>query len=161
MRANTLRTADTPLFSIKAYSMKAEINNTLTVQEILVNEIVFYSREEVSLFGFLHSGGKYHETEFIIARNTLQTLLSKSGQTGIEILWRIEQLFLHPHEVPAVINLIDVFGTTQELTAPEITLDVPVYENETGELQPKQTWELLFVEQVTGGAEVRMDSLTR
>ena len=141
--------------------MQARANTTLTVQEILVNEIVFYSREEVSLFGFLHTGGKYHETEFVIARNTLQTLLSKSGQTGIEILWRMEQLFLHPHEVPAVINLIDVFGTTQELTAPEIKLEVPVYEDESGELVAEKGLSLLFVEQVSGSAEARMDSLTR
>ena len=141
--------------------MQARANTTLTVQEILVNEIVFHSREEVSLFGFLHTGGKYLETEFVIARNTLRTLLSRSGQAGIELLWRIEQLFLHPHEVPAVINLIDVFGTTQELTAPEITLELPVYEDESGELVSEKGLSLLFVEQVSGSAEVRMDSLTR
>lgn len=141
--------------------MKAQANSTLTVQEILVNEIVFYSREEVSLFGFLHTGGKYHETEFVIARNTLQTLLSKSKQTGIEILWRIEQLFLHPHEVPATINVVEVFGTTQELKAAEIVLEMPVYQEEGGELMTSETLGLLFVERVNTAAEVREDSLTR
>lgn len=135
--------------------MKATFNTTLTVKEILVNEIVFFSREDASLFGFLHNGGKYHETEYVIGRNTLQTLLSCSGQAGSEILWRIEQLFLHPHEVPATINLVDVFGTTQELTATQILLAVLVYKDENGELLPMQTWELLFVEEVITPAGAR------
>ena len=81
-------------------------------RELFVNEIVFYAKNDVSLFGFIHDGGKFHETQFIISRNQLQMLLSQT-KTGIEILWHIEKLFVLPHSAPASLNLIELFGTTQ------------------------------------------------
>ncbi len=122
-------------------------NTTIGKHEIYVNEIVFYSREEIHLLGFLHTGGNFIETEYLIARNQLQMLLSQT-KTGIEILWRIENLFVLPHEVPATLNLIELFGTTQLFEAQHIQLDVPVYEDENGELKPEAAHGLLFVEQV-------------
>ena len=127
--------------------MTGTTNTTFAKREIYVNEIVFYAKDEVSLFGFIHEGGKFEETQFVIARNALQMLLS-SNKAGIEILWHIENLFVQPHQVPAGINLIDLFGTTQVFAAQNIELDVPFYEDETGELKPCESRELLFVEQV-------------
>ncbi|MCW5906329.1 MAG: hypothetical protein KIS94_00580 [Chitinophagales bacterium] len=136
--------------------MQAEQNTAIRTNEIFVNEIVFYSRESISLFGFMHNDEEYVETEFLIERNQLQTLLSQNGKTGLEILWHIERLFVLPHEVPAGINLVEMFGTTQELKADEITLEVPVYEDENGNLLPTETWELLFVEHISEQAGARI-----
>ncbi len=127
--------------------MTTTTNTTFAKREIFVNEIVFFSKDEVSLFGFVHEGGKFQETQFVIARNALQMLLSVN-KSGFEILWHIENLFVQPHQAPASINLIDLFGTTQIFWAANIELDVPFYEDETGELKPSESRELLFVEQV-------------
>jgi hypothetical protein len=85
--------------------------------EIYINEIEFHGRDEVQLFGFLHTGGKFRETRFLISRKDLQTLLSENGQPGIEILWQIEKLFAYPHSEPASLNLVELFGTTQAFKA--------------------------------------------
>ena len=137
--------------------MTATTNTTFAKREIYVNEIVFYAKDEVSLFGFIHEGGKFEETQFVIARNALQMLLS-ANKPGIEILWHIENLFVKPHQVPASINLIDLFGTTQVFEAQNIELDVPFYEDETGELKPCNSRELLFVEQVVPFPSARKNS---
>lgn len=128
--------------------MSANNIATLAKHEIYVNEISFISRQEIYLFGFIHQDGKFHETQYVIARKELQNLLSANKQ-GIEILWHIENLFVHPHQVPATLNLIDLFGTTQVFEAQNIELDVPFYEDETGELRPCENHELLFVDKVT------------
>lgn len=122
-------------------------NTAFAKREIYVNEIVFFSKDEVSLFGFVHECGKFQETQFVIARNALQMLLS-ANKSGIEILWHIENLFVQPHQAPACLNLVDLFGITQVLEAQNIELDVPFYEDETGELRPCESRNLLFVEQV-------------
>ena len=127
--------------------MEATTNTTFETSEIYVNEIVFYSKNEVSLFGFVHKGVKFHETQYVITRKDLQMLLS-SNKPGVEILWRIENIFVQPHQVPASINLIDLFGTTQFFEAQNIELVVPFYETETGELKPCRNHRLLFVETV-------------
>ena len=137
--------------------MTATTSTTFAKGEIYVNEIVFYSKDEVSLFGFLHEGGKFHETQFVIARNALQMLLS-NNKPGIEILWHIENLFMQPHRVPACINLIDLFGTTQVFEAQNIELDVPFYEDETGELKPCESHTLLFVEKIIPFPSIRKNS---
>ena len=107
-------------------------------RELFVNEIVFYAKNDVSLFGFIHDGGKFHETQFIISRNLLQMLLSQS-KTGIEILWQIEKLFVLPHSAPASLNLIELFGTTQLFEAQKIELE---------EIAPAKDYDILFVEDV-------------
>ncbi len=132
---------------------------SLSKQEILVNEIVFDGCLEVSLLGFVHHGGKYTETEYMISRNDLKVLLCQNGKVGIQLLRHIEEMFAQPHAVPAAVNLIELFGTTQELKAAEITLDIPVYEDENGELVPKSTYELLFVEEVLAAPGSRPDFL--
>ncbi len=138
--------------------MTTPINTAFAKHEIYVNEIVFYSKDGVSLFGFMHEGGKFQETEFVIARNALQMLLS-SNKSGIETLWHIENLFVQPHQVPASINLIELFGTTQVFEAQHIELDVPFYEDESGELKPCESRELLFVEAVIPFPSARKNSL--
>ncbi len=140
--------------------MDTEMNTSLHKQEILVNEIVFCGRMSVSLLGFVHLGGKYTETEYVISRNDLKELLSQNGKMGRQLLRHIEQLFVQPHAEPATVNLIELFGTTQELKAAEITLEIPVYEDENGELVPKTTYELLFVEEVITAPGSRPDYLT-
>jgi len=127
--------------------MTTTTNTGFAKRAIYINEIVFFSKEDVSLFGFIHDSGKFEETQFVIARNALQMLLS-SSKAGIEILWRIENLFIQPHQAPACISLIDLFGTTQIFEAQNIELDVPFYEDEAGKLRPSESRELLFVEQV-------------
>lgn len=97
-------------------------NTTLSKNEIFVNEIVFYNRDNISLLGFVQQGKKFVETEYIISRAHLHTLLLANGKSGREVKRHIEQLFATPHQVPATINLIDMMGTTQALEAKEITL---------------------------------------
>lgn len=128
--------------------MSATNNTTLAKREIYVNEISFMSREEIYLFGFLLLDGRFHETQYVIERKDLQNLLSSNKQ-GVEILWRIEELFVQAHQVPATINLIDLFGTTQVFAAQNIEMDLPFFEDEDGELRPSNNHELLFVEKVT------------
>lgn len=140
--------------------MKAEAENTLNLQELLVNEVVFYTREEISLYGFIHRDNNYVETEYVISRNHLQMLLSQNGKTGIEILWLLEQLFVQPHEVPATLNLVELFGTTQELKAAGISLTLGEYETENEGETEDDLMELLFVNAVSTAPGVRHDSLT-
>lgn len=140
--------------------MKAEAENTLNLQLLLVNEIVFYTREEISLYGFIHRDNDYVETEYVISRNHLQMLLSQNGKTGIEILWRLEQLFVQPHEVPATLNLVELFGTTQELKAADISLTLGEYELENEGETEDDLMELLFVNAVSTAPGIRHDSLT-
>lgn len=121
---------------------------TLAKTEIYVNEISFLSREEIYLFGFIFQDGRFYETQYVIGRHDLQMLLSGSKQ-GVEILWRIEELFVQPHQVPATLSLIDLFGTTQVFEAQNIEMDLPYYEDESGSLQPFTTHGLLFVDKVT------------
>jgi hypothetical protein len=102
--------------------MTTNSHNTLTKAEIFVNEIVFNGRNDISLLGFVHHGGQFFETEYSIERTQLETLLTHTKTCGNEVLRRIEQLFAHPHAVPASINLIDLFGTTQALEAKQIVL---------------------------------------
>jgi|ERR1043165_2463794 hypothetical protein len=127
--------------------MTSTQNTTLAKREVYVNEITFQSRNEISLFGFIYEGGKYYETQYVISRKDLQMLLS-SSKTGIELLWHIENLFMQPHQVPATLNLIDLFGTTQVFEASRIELDAPLCEDEAGELIPDQAHDLFFVEKV-------------
>src|SRR5579862_1238456 len=86
-------------------------------REIYINELEFRGRQEVQLYGFLHTGGKFRETRFVLSRKDLQILLSENRPAGIEILWQIEKLFAHPHCEPAALNLVDIFGTTQAFKA--------------------------------------------
>ena len=120
----------------------------LAKHEIYVNEIEFTHKDEVSLFGFLQHCGKFFETQYIISRKDLQILLSQN-KAGIEILWQIEQLFAGPHAIPASLNLIDLFGTTQVFDTCEIKLDVPYYQDGQGNLTPSRGKELFFIEEVT------------
>ena len=122
--------------------MDYSTNTFFSKHEIFVNEIVFFSKNEISLFGFLQHDNSFSETQYVISRNDLKLLLSNS-QAGLEILWRIENLFVVPHEVPAAINLVDLFGTTQVFEADTILLEAP-YEP----LEPASN-ELLFVTQVS------------
>lgn len=121
---------------------------TLAKTEVYVNEISFLSREEIYLFGFVLQQGKFYETQYVIGRHDLQLLLSASPN-GVEILWRIEELFVQPHQVPAGLNLIDLFGTTQVFEAQHIEMDLPYYETEEGDLKPIENHGLLFVDKVT------------
>lgn len=157
MCANTLRSEEATLLSTKA--IKAALDTTIHTKEIFVNEIVFYSREGISLFGFIYNDEEYIETEVIIERNQLRELLSQNGKTGLEIWRQAEQLFVLPHKVPAGINLVEQYGTTQEFKANEIILAIPVCENEKGELLPRETWELLFVEHISERAGARISEL--
>ena len=127
--------------------MTTNNNHTFARNEIYVNEIVFFSKEEVSLFGFLNHEEQFHETQYVIGRKDLQLLLSQT-KTGIETLWHIENLFVGPHEAPASLNLIDLFGTTQVFEANRIQLDIPFYEREDGELKPAENNHLFFVQEV-------------
>ena len=137
--------------------MTTSISSVFSKREMYANEIVFYSKHEVSLFGFMHQGGKFHETEYIISRNHLQMLLSQT-KAGVEILWHIENLFVQAHAVPASLNLVEMFGTTQVFEAQKIELDVQYYENETGELVPTNTLDLLYVEEVIPFPNARQHS---
>ncbi|MFN8287309.1 MAG: hypothetical protein U0V74_11170 [Chitinophagales bacterium] len=121
--------------------------------EVFINEVVFYSRTQVSLFGFIYKQDTFHETEFRIGRQALQNLLSQNGQLGVELLWTIERLFTYPHAMPARINIVDAYGTTQALKASAIHIDLPWYENEQGELKPSPTYSLLFIEEVLAPEE--------
>lgn len=112
-------------------------------REIYVNEIEFRSKEEIHLYGFLHNCGQFFETQYVICRKDLQTLLSKNKRAGVEILWQIENLFVNPHAAPATLNLIDIFGTTQVFEAGEIKLEA-----ELGWNFLPNTSGVLFVEQV-------------
>ena len=127
--------------------MRSQSPNQLNEQKIYVNEIVFYSRSEVSLFGFIEQGGRYYETEYLIGRKNLQLLLSQSKE-GVEILWHIEKLFVLPHQVPATINLVDLFGTTQMLEAGNIELENPYYKGGNDEVRAEKRTGLLFVQAV-------------
>ncbi len=122
-------------------------------REILVNEIVFYSRTQVSLFGFIYKAGQFHETEFRISRQCLQNLLSQNKGIGVELLWTIERLFTYPHAMPARINIVDAFGTTQALKAQAIHIDLPWFEDEQGELKCSPGYSLLFIEEVLAPEE--------
>lgn len=113
--------------------------------ELYINEIEFTRKDEVSLFGFLHHGGKFFETQYIISRKGLQVLLSQN-KAGIEILWQIERLFVGPHTSPASLNLIEMFGTTQVFDTYEIKLTAPIYQ---GNLKPLAGNDLFFIEEVT------------
>lgn len=138
--------------------MTTNTTTTFSKREVYVNEIVFYSKEEVSLFGFMHDGGKFCETEYIISRNHLQMLLSQT-KAGVEILWQIENLFLLPHSAPASVNLIDLFGTTQIFEAQKIEFGIPFYTDTTGELRACENGDLLFVEEVTPFPSTHQHSL--
>jgi hypothetical protein len=129
--------------------MIANQPTSLVKHEIYVNEIEFRSKQEASLFGFIHHGGKFHETQYIISRKHLQTLLSENKRAGVEILWHIENLFVGPHESPASLNLIDLFGTTQLLEAGEIKLGIPCYETAQGEPAQGLHYDLCFIDDVT------------
>lgn len=125
--------------------------------EIYVNEIVFYSKKSISLFGFLHRDAAFLQTEYVINRENLQTLLSQN-KTGIEILWDIENLFVLPHEVPATINLLNLFGMTQIFKADRIELEPSYYKDKTGELHPREDNKLLFIEEVIPFPSARKNS---
>lgn len=112
---------------------------------ILANEIVFHSRHEASIYGFRSSGGTYIECEFVMSSHQLQTLLSNNGKVGIEILWHVEQLFVQPHEVPACISLLDLFGITQEIKSPCIAMEMGEYE---GDEDASDSIELWFIQSV-------------
>lgn len=105
--------------------MSSNKNTTLTRSEVFVNEIVFYNCDNVSLLGFMQKGKAFQETEYIISRHHLYTLLNANAKQGLEIQRRIENLFATPHAVPATVNLIDMFGTTQVLQANEMLLSLP------------------------------------
>ncbi len=129
----------------------------LTKREIFVNEIVFFSKDEISLFGFLQEREEFFETQYIITRKDFRLLLSNSHY-GVELLWRIENLFVLPHQAPASLNLIDLFGTTLSFEAHNIRLDVPYYEGENGELKPYENRGLLFIEEVIPFPSARKNS---
>lgn len=105
--------------------MASNKNTTLIKREVFVNEIVFYNRDNISLLGFMQQGKAFTETEYIISRHHLKTLLNTNEKQGLEIQRRIADLFATPHAVPATINLIDLFGTTQVLQANELLLSRP------------------------------------
>lgn len=124
-------------------------NNTqLTRKEIFVNEIEFCTNREVYLFGHVLNCGEFIETQYVITRKDLQVLLSRNRPLGIEILWHIESLFLHPHSSPVVINLVELFGTAQVFEASEIKLSLPeqAVEADTSFFRPQPR--LMFVEEV-------------
>lgn len=124
-------------------------NNPLfTYRELYVNEIEFSSTTEVYLFGFVLDCGKFVETQCVITRKDLQVLLSRNRPVGVEILWHIERLFLHPHSSPAVINLIELFGTAQILEASAIRLSAPLLLGQPGTHLNGQQPRLMFVEEV-------------
>src|ERR1700741_1364714 len=127
--------------------MPTTSDTSFVKHEIFVHEITFHGKLEISLYGFLHDGGKFHETEYLIERKDLQMLLN-SNHCGLEILRKIEDLFLQPHQAPASINLIELFGTTQVFEAQNIELDIPFYEDESGDLMPLENHNLLFIEKV-------------
>ncbi len=110
--------------------MKTTKQLSTVKQEIYVNEIEFYSRSKVYLYGFVFHGGTYREAQFVINRQQLSALLSQNRKTGTEILWLIERLFVLPHAAPATINLVEAFGTTQMLRAACIELEM-FFEEET------------------------------
>lgn len=114
---------------------------TCSKSELYVNEIVFFSRNDISLFGFVKTEIGFTEVQYLISRNDLRILLSKSA-IGLEVLWQIEGLFLVPHEVPATINLIDRFGTTQIFEADNLLLELP-----NKKAQP-QAGDVLFISSV-------------
>ena len=89
--------------------------------EIYVNEIEFHSKNEIYLFGFINNGGKFRETRYALSRKYLQKLLSANSKIGVEILWQMEKLMVYPHSVPACINLVDLFGTTQVFKVQQYT----------------------------------------
>ncbi len=95
----------------------------ISKSELYINEVVFYSREDISLLGFIQDGSRFCEAEIIIDRANLQRLLSCNKGRGTEVLWRMENLFVYPHQVPAIIDMIGLFGTTQVFEAGEIRLD--------------------------------------
>ena len=123
-------------------------NPSLSKREIYVNEIEFCGTNEVYLFGFVLTSGKFIETQYVITRKDLQLLLSRNRPVGIEILWHIENVFLHPHSSPVLINLIELFGATQVFEASEIRLSTPLRDNEPGVHNPGQQPKLMFVEEV-------------
>lgn len=137
--------------------MNNQTTSGFAKHEIYVNEIVFYSKKSISLFGFLHHDAAFLQTEYVITREDLQTLLSQN-KTGIEILWHIEKLFVLPHEVPASINLLDLFGMTQIFEAGSIELEHSYYEDENGELHPREDNKLFFIEQVVPFPSARKSS---
>ncbi|MFN8297667.1 MAG: hypothetical protein U0T75_01080 [Chitinophagales bacterium] len=120
----------------------------LRTTEIFANEIVFFGRERVVIYGFYLEKGQFHETCYELSRRTLQTLLSLNGPVGVELLWHIEQLFMYPHHMPAHINLVDMFGITQPLKARSIFIERPLCEDERGELKPVNSYDVLFIAQV-------------
>ncbi|MDB5284956.1 MAG: hypothetical protein JWO06_4031 [Bacteroidota bacterium] len=134
--------------------MKATESSPFTKNEVYVNEIEFRSKDEVYLFGFLHHCGKFYETQYLVSRNDLQTLLSQN-RAGVEILWQIENLFVHPHAAPASLNLIDLFGTTQVFESLAIKLDVPVSAGNEPRLISSG---LLFIEEIIPFSGSRQNS---
>lgn len=133
----------------------------IRTREIFVNEIVFFSRTQVSLFGFIYKEGQFHETEFLISRKSLQLLLSLNKGIGVELLWTIEQIFTYPHCSPARINIVEAFGTTEVLKAQAIHIDLPWYEDETGVLKPATGFNLLFIEEVLPFKEVKETTFSK
>lgn len=124
----------------------------ISITEILANEIVFQSRDEITIYGFRHSNGSYVPCEFVISREHFNILLSQNDKTGIEILWKAEQLFVQAHSHQPEINLIDLFGMTQPLKAAGIEIEMGEYEDGMGDTE---LWFVKSVATLEGARQTR------
>ena len=117
-------------------------------QEIFVNEIQFFKKNEICLLGFVFSEGKFQRTQFVCSRKVLHALLAQNGRQGREIAMLLRKLFATPHAVPLTVDLIDRFGTTQPLRAYSIQMQIPFGEYEPQKKGSLSTSELLLIERV-------------
>lgn len=123
------------------------MERTLKKREVYINEIVFATREEIYLYGFINHDGVFHETQYVTNRHDLTLLLAPSKK-GQELLWMIEELFVQPHQVPTTINLLDLFGMTQPFEAQSIEVDLVMIEDGKGDLVEDDKYTVLFIEKV-------------
>lgn len=95
----------------------------LDIKSILANEIVFKSRYVPSIYGFIQQGEEFIETEYVIERMQLIRLLSQNGKVGAEIIRIVDTIFLEANSPTPTINLVELFGMTQELKAINIRVE--------------------------------------
>jgi len=125
-----------------------QLQASLTRNKILFSEIEFFSSEEVTLIGEIEMNGKTEFAQYITNKKNLYLLLKNSGKAGNQIINLIIDAFTHPHSVPVIINLKEIFGKAICLQHCLLKLDRSFYENEVGEWKIDYKTNLFFIDAV-------------
>jgi hypothetical protein len=115
---------------------------------IVVNELVFITKDDIRLYGFFEHNGQFYPTEYQLNRRNLQVMLSFNGPKGVQLLWTIETLFDYPHPAPYRIDLIGLFGTAQCFEGCDMEMERPWMENADGTLMPVTDCSFFFINEV-------------